>query len=136
MFKADSTKGLQNTEWVIFTLFISIMMGITLTTIVPEADPLTSYNESHWLMPQDIEIYVCGAVKIAKSIKLPKTACMRDLLKVIELEDDADTSKLILTKKLRQGQKVTIPTKSKRIRKIENSLRDNEKSNLKGRNIN
>lgn len=99
-------------EWLAVIAILSLMITLTLGITLSQNDhPLPLVSPPHYLIDPEIEVIVEGAVEREGVYRLPLGARLKDLLKQISVLQEADTGKLKLERKLKNGQVVKIPLK-------------------------
>jgi hypothetical protein len=95
-------------EWIALLAISSLLFIIFLLGRQGESEA-SSAGEPHYIASQHCEVTVKGAIEIPGVYVLKKGASLQDLLDVSILSCNADTARLKLNSKLRQGQSVTVP---------------------------
>lgn len=97
-------------EWLIITLFIIVLLLLGIITLFWNNQKLPQISKIHELDIQTIQVCVRGAVKKPGTYELKKGSLLGGLLELAELTSEAELSKMQMNAKLRDGQKVTVPT--------------------------
>lgn len=104
--------------------------GSTIGEVLSEARLLPNADLSHMLLEkklkdgqlikvpkkETISIYLEGAVKYPGEMIIPKGTVLEELLTLVELAEDADTSKLRRKKKLKNGEIIKVFRKKNALR--------------------
>ena len=101
-------KELLPREWFVVTLLVSIMFFMTCYQIFRSEKRVIPDGSAQTYLVEMINVDVSGRVFKPGLYTFKKGALLSDLLDVIDLEEDADISKLKLKQKLRNNQKVNI----------------------------
>ena len=97
-------------EWLIISLIVCIMLGLTIVTSVwdDSISPLT--NSSHSLVSHEIKVTIKGSVAKPGSYTLKKRSTLKDLLLLAEPLVDANLSKFKVSSFLKNNQQINVPS--------------------------
>lgn len=103
-------KTLNKHEWIVVFSLVLLMAAITFVThrhwfaIQPK-----HYSEPHYVYDQKIQVRIEGAVELPGTYELGKGAKVEDLLFLAKPAVNADLKKIVLTRKVRDGQTIHVP---------------------------
>jgi len=96
-------------EWLAIMVIIGILLTLTFISVFSNSSPKMLHEQAHFIIPQEIEVTVEGAVAKPGSYTIKKGATVDDVLKQAEPLPTANLKKIKMDKKLRRNQKLKIP---------------------------
>lgn len=112
------TKTLLPHEWLAVSVLI---LGITSFAFLAyhshSSDLSDMFQAPQHLVPQEIIVSIQGAVVTSGLYTVQKGATVEEALALAQPTSEANLSKLKLNKKVRNGQKIKVPAKSKKLNK-------------------
>lgn len=100
-------------EWVAIISILGFLLLLTLIVLDGRHDnrsvPVNKTVASLHFKPQEVEIYIDGAVKNPGSYKVKLGTSTRDAIELAEPLEDADLSKIKPTSRVRNGQNIKVP---------------------------
>ncbi len=99
-------------EWLVIVAVVAVMALLTVVAFVSDRH-MTDHNldSPHHLISQEIDVFVEGAVEHPGAFTVKRGAVVQDVLDRAKLRPEANLSKLKMTAKLRNGQRVRVPAK-------------------------
>lgn len=100
-------------EWLVIVVFIALMALLTAVTFFFDRHPSSSLqlDSPHHLVPQDIDVFIEGAVEHPGAYKIKRGSKIQSLLDLSKPLPEANLNKVKPQMKLKNGQRVHIPTK-------------------------
>lgn len=102
-------------EWMAIVVIIGLLLGLSIVSLFSEPSAnLTSETPPHFIIEQEIEVVVQGAVQNPGVYKLKRGALLKDVIVQAIPLPDADLNKLKANKKVRKGQIINVPKKKEK----------------------
>lgn len=99
-------------DWWAIGVLICLLSVLTVITSGKDHSTLPKHlHAPHFLINEEIEVWIEGAVEHPGSYKLKKGARLEELLSLALLKSDADLAKVKRKSKMKNGQTITIPRK-------------------------
>lgn len=97
-------------EWLAVLFFCSLLFFIVVSSHALRVFAPITEAAPHYLVDQEIEVYIEGAVERPGVYKLPRGALLKELLSQAKPLPTANLKKFKSESKLRPGQKITVQT--------------------------
>lgn len=98
-------------EWLAIVFIISLMAVLCLVAISYRESSLPEVtSEPHYVIDQEIEVFIEGAVENPGTYKVKRGALLQEVLILAKPTTNADLRRIKLQSKVRQGQSVKILT--------------------------
>jgi hypothetical protein len=99
-------------EWVIIFLISLIMISLSIITFALNDRPMPNHIDEHILYSSEITVFIDGAVSNPGSYKLKKGDTIRELLLIVKPLPDANLSRIKISTRLKNKQKIHVPSNS------------------------
>lgn len=96
-------------EWMAAMALIILLAVLTAIVLFSNEKPLLkNTEEEHYVVSQEIEVKIEGAVQKTGSYRVKRGTLLGDVLKEAEPADDADLTRLKLDRPVRKGQVIKV----------------------------
>ena len=109
-------------EWLLIGLLITFFLVLTVTTCQRRQELPALTEPPHHLVPPDVQVKIEGAVAHPGFYTVPKESTVQQVLEKASLLPEADTNRLKLHQRVRDGQKIKVPRQATIIVYIEGAV--------------
>lgn len=117
-------------EWLAIVMIIGLLLSLTLITLYSNnTSQVDTVGAPHYVIDQEIEVIVQGAVENPGSYQVKRGALIHDVIALAKPLPEANLKSIKQDRKVRKGQVITVKSsvKSPRKKRITKASKENSK---------